>query len=226
MEVFKDALSEHTLDIFREHHELFKDKETHNDINNFGIDIRTLMHPGTKAFDEVKKICQKHFPNVQDNEIYANYQRQSKPTFLHVDEYGTNRKTKTWTIIIPMHTDDRIGVLLFKDFFNTNDEIQKTIMNFDYDKSTKKSNVSQDYPISHLPYNYKDVDDKFIDYLDLAGVFAYQLGNYVLFDTNQIHASTDFTVYPEYQHKDLVQIHIGPSADEGYNPYHKEKIKI
>ncbi len=223
MQIFKDTLSAQTLDIFREHHARFKDDKEQNMINAHEIDIRTLMQPGTEAFVEIKKICEKHFPNVQDDDIYANYQRQSKPTFLHVDEYGTNRKEKTWTIIIPMHTDDRIGVILFKDFFNTNDEIKQMVMNFDYSKATKKSTVSQDHPVSHLPFNYKNEDEKFIDYLELDGVFKYRLGDYVLFDTNQAHASIDFSVFPEYKHKDLVQIHIGSTADEGYDPFYKEK---
>ena len=131
MQIFQDALSPTTIDVFRKHYADNKDDDSINQINSHEIDIRTMMLPGTEAFAEVRKLCLKHFPDTEDNQIYANYQRQTKPTFMHVDEYGKNRKQKTWTIIIPMHTDERLGVVLFKEMFNGNEDLQEMIQTFE-----------------------------------------------------------------------------------------------
>ena len=77
--------------------------------------------------------------------------------------------------------------------------------------------------IDHTPHNYKNPDQYLIDYMDLDGIFEYKLGDYVLFDTNQAHASSNFTTLKEYEHKDLVQIHIGKSPATGHDPYFTEK---
>ena len=219
MQIFQDALSPTTIDVFRKHYADNKDDDSINQINSHEIDIRTMMLPGTEAFAEVRKLCLKHFPDTEDNQIYANYQRQTKPTFMHVDEYGKNRKQKTWTIIIPMHTDERLGVVLFKEMFNGNEDLQEMIQTFDYDSSVKKSSVSQQITLDHTPFNYKKENDYLVDYLELDGILKYKIGDYVLFDTNQLHCSSNFKVYEEYEYKDLVQIHIGTSGTGGYNPY-------
>jgi hypothetical protein len=223
MEIFRGSISKNTIDVFRQHHQKYSADKSKNYVNQAGIDIRTLIQEGTDAFDEVKKICLKHFPLVENREIYANYQRQSKPTFMHVDEFGADRTEKTWTIIIPMHTDDRLNVVLLKNYFNTNEDLKKFVINFDYDNAVKKNNASTQVTIDHTPHNYKNPDQYLIDYMDLDGIFEYKLGDYVLFDTNQAHASSNFTTLKEYEHKDLVQIHIGKSPATGHDPYFTEK---
>jgi len=223
MEIFRGSISKNTIDVFRQHHQKYSADKSKNYVNQAGIDIRTLIQEGTDAFDEVKKICLKHFPLVENREIYANYQRQSKPTFMHVDEFGADRTEKTWTIIIPMHTDDRLNVVLLKNYFNTNEDLKKFVINFDYDNAVKKNNASTQVTIDHTPHNYKNPDQYLIDYMDLDGIFEYKLGDYVLFDTNQAHASSNFTTLKEYEHKDLVQIHIGKSPAIGHDPYFTEK---
>jgi hypothetical protein len=93
------------------------------------------------------------------------------------------------------------------------------IQTFAYDTSVKKSNVSQQITLDHTPFNYKKENDYLVDYLELDGILKYKIGDYVLFDTNQLHCSSNFKVYEEYEYKDLVQIHIGTSGTGGYNPY-------
>jgi hypothetical protein len=39
----------------------------------------------------------------------------------------------------------------------------------------------------------------------------------VLFDTNQIHVTSYWNKYPEFQSRDLVQIHIGTCAPSSYS---------
>ena len=224
MQIFHNALSLTTIDIFRKHYESKKDDVSINLINAHGIDTRTIMLPGSEAFAEVRKLCRKHFPGTEDEQIYANYQRQTNPTFMHVDEYGKDRKQKTWTIIIPMHTDERLGVVLFKESFNCNEDIKKMVETFPYDTSVKKSDVSQQVPIDHTPLNYKKENDYLADYLELDGIFKYKIGDYVLFDTNQLHCSSNFKVFKEYEHKDLVQIHIGTPRGRGSDPYSVKRI--
>jgi hypothetical protein len=222
MQIFSNKISEKTINVFRKHYEEYKDDKKVNDINSHGIDIRTRIFPNMEAWEEIKKICVEHFPSVTDQEIYANYQRQSMPTFMHVDEYGTNRSEPTWTIIIPMHTDTRLSVVIFKEIFNSNEDLKNFIKDFTYENSQKKSNISEKIPLQHTPFNYKKENDYLADYLDLDGVFYYKIGDYVLFDTNQLHVTNNFKIYPEYKYKDLIQIHIGKAGKNGYNPFYKK----
>ena len=219
MKIYHDAISPATIEIFRRHYDENKNNNKTHLKNSHDIDTRTMIYSGTEAFAEVKKLCQKHFPDPQNNQIYANYQRQSSPTFMHIDEYGKNRKQETLTIIIPMHTDDRLSVVLFKEMLNCNEDLHEMIKSFPYETSVKKSNVSEQVPIDHTPFNYKKENDYLADYLELDGIFKYKIGDYVLFDTSQIHCSSNFKIYKEYEHKDLVQIHIGTPGSGGYNPY-------
>ena len=223
MEVFRGAISLNTINVFRKHYQKYSTEKSINLIQPENIDIRTLIKEESDAFAEIKKICHKHFPGVKNSEIYANYQRQSNPTFLHVDGFGTDRTDKTWTIIIPMHTDERLSVVLLKNYFNSNEDLKKFVMEFDYEKSMKKNDVSKQVPLTHTANNWKKTDQYLVDYMDLDGVFKYRIGDYVLFDTNQAHASSNFKIYPEYAHKDLVQIHIGKSPQMGHDPYFFKK---
>jgi len=223
MEVFKNEISPHTIEIFKEHYKKYKDDKSVNDINLHEIDIRTRIFPTHKAWDEIKKICIKHFPSITDKEIYANYQRQFKPTFMHVDEYGAYRESDTWTIIIPLHTDTRLSVVIFKKIFNTNEDLQKFIINFPYETEKKCNNISQLVPLQHTPNDWKNPENFLSDYLELDGVFYYNEGDYVLFDTNKLHVTSNFSILPEYKFKDLIQIHIGKSNRKGYDPFYRNK---
>ena len=225
MQVFNNAISLDTVEIFREHHEKYKDDKNLNVHNSYGIDVRTNIKPGHRAWDEIKKICIKHFPDITDDRIHANYQRQSKPTYMHVDELSQSKEDIVYTIIIPMHTDERVGAVFFNKHFLKGEELQKFVEGFDYDNSEKKSNVSEQINIRHTPTNYKKENDYLADYMDLQGVFRYKIGDYVLFDGNHLHCSSDFTVFPEYQHKDLVQLHIGhKDIEENKKEIYSKKI--
>ena len=81
MQIFYDALSPTTIDVFRKHYDQYKDNVDVNHINSHGIDIRTLIRSGTEAHVEIKKLCQKHFPDTEDDQIYANYH------FLYMSKY-------------------------------------------------------------------------------------------------------------------------------------------
>jgi hypothetical protein len=222
MKVFSQQLSEETLKAFKDHHEKYHKDPRVNDINLHEIDIRTRIFPHHDAWKYVKEICLRHFPKAPDEEIYANYQRQSMPTFMHVDDYGAFREEETWTIIIPMHTDHRLSVVIFKKKFNDNKELQDFVRNFPYENLTKCNNITKKIHLQHTPYNWKKPEDYLADYLELDGVFHYNLGDYVLFDTSNLHVSSNFKIYPEYKHKDLVQIHIGKTPNKGYNPFYKK----
>ena len=75
MKIYKNKITDETLQIFRNHYERYKDIKKLNDINSHDIDIRTRIWPEHEAWKEIKKICIEHFPDVKDKEIYANYQR-------------------------------------------------------------------------------------------------------------------------------------------------------
>ena len=209
MQVFHNKIAKNTLDIFREHYAKHSDDPNLNEDFYLGGEIKTLMLPESSAGKEIRKICNNHFS--QDAVIYANYQRQSNPTKLHVDSNGEKDET-THTIIIPMHTDLRIGAVIFKERFGSDQDFKRFLEHFRYEKKEKLSNISEKYDLEHTAHHWK-TGDKLVDFLELDGAFEYTVGDYVLFESNQLHTSINFKGYPEYKFKDIVQIHI---ADKNY----------
>ena len=111
MQVFQNKISNTTLDIFRKHHEMFANDEALNEKHYGAGEVKTLIKKGTLAYEEIIKICNNHFS--EDVRMYAAYQRQVAPTELHVDS-NDDDDSPSHTICIPMHTDPRIGSVIFK----------------------------------------------------------------------------------------------------------------
>jgi len=204
MQVFQNKISNTTLDIFRKHHEMFANDEALNEKHYGAGEVKTLIKKGTLAYEEIIKICNNHFS--EDVRMYAAYQRQVAPTELHVDS-NDDDDSPSHTICIPMHTDPRIGSVIFKEKFHTNEDFRSFLQDFPYESRKKLTNISERYDLGHTAYNYKN-NDRLADFLQLDGAFEYKLGDYMLFEADQLHSSIDFRSYPEYEYKDLVQIHI------------------
>jgi hypothetical protein len=167
-------------------------------------DWRCVIVPKSKAYIQIRNILNNHF----DSSVYfwADYQRQYFPQNMHIDDYGKDRKHPTYTIVIPLVDDSRLKTIVWKDMFPSNKEWNEYVMTWKKEEHTKKNNISE---LVDLEHNfYKEYGEYIGEYMDIDAVFEYHVGDYVLFDTNQIHSSSTWVRYKEYEYKDLVQIHI------------------
>jgi hypothetical protein len=179
--------------------------------NGEPIAYRIAIDHDSASFQHINNIIKNHFKNFKI--AFAGYQRQYHAHNLHMDEPGIGRTYMTYTLLIPLLEDPRIKTVIFKNHADSNQDIHKKLITFgedDNNKIEKTNKVSENELVKHTPQHWK-TGDYFVDHLELDGTFEYKLGNYVIFDTNQIHASNNWKSLPEYQNKngskDIVQVH-------------------
>ena len=70
-----------------------------------------------------------------------------------------------------------------------------------------KSNVGET-ELAHTSKHWKH-GQYFADTLELKGIFEYNVGNYVIFDTNLIHSSNNWKKIDDWKdkHKEIIQVH-------------------
>ena len=183
---------------------------THNQksLHTLGNNIaeRIIIKKGL-ALEYITNIIKEHFPNYKMD--FAGMQRQSDAHELHMDETGTDRKFMTYTLLIPLEDDKRIKTIIYDSFANTNEDIRNRMMEFGEieQKLSFKSNLGAQ-ELSHTAKHYK-TGQYYADTLELHGVFEYKLGNYVIFDTNLVHSSNNWTALSEWQgkYKEIIQVH-------------------
>ena len=171
-----------------------------------------MIKENTQAYDILQKIVNTHFPG--ENYFWGNYQRQATSHSLHVDEFGKDRIDTTYTIIFALDTQPKFKAIIFKELFNSCQDIEPYME--EKLKSPKISNISETEDLDHCA-DWRDLTRNYCDWLELEGVFTYKAGDAVLFDTNQIHVTSYWNKYPEFQSRDLVQIHIGKRSPNSYN---------
>tara|TARA_R110001592_G_C12947898_1_gene731058 strand:+ start:89 stop:724 length:636 start_codon:yes stop_codon:yes gene_type:complete len=179
--------------------------------NNFhmlgGYIAKRIMIEDGKALEHVKTIIGHHFNNFKLQ--FAGHQRQYDAHLLHMDEPGTDRKHMTYTLLVPLSHDKRIKTVIFNEPANTNKEIQNRIM--EYGKTISplpvKSNVGET-ELAHTSKHWQH-GQYFADTLELKGIFEYNVGDYVIFDTNLIHSSNNWKNIDDWKdkHKEIIQAH-------------------
>ena len=211
-EVFKNTISNEVLDEFTEYFISHPEKHYASYVNNEGVTVshRCDIHQSSTLYKHIKDIASRHFSQFQ---VYGGYQRQSHPHSLHIDE-NSNGKEKylNYTLVIPILTDHRIKTYVFKEQFRDNLDLRertaklRKLMSMGAASKLKKSNISETEDLEHT---YEKADKDYLaNYLDLDGIFQYERNSYVLFNSNQIHCSSNWRKYPEYTTKDILQIHI------------------
>lgn len=174
------------------------------------IDHRCQIDPKSRTYANMKNIVQRHFKG--EFKFWTAYQKQTNPHRLHIDDYGKDRKNPTYTIVMPMFTDPRVKTYVFQDIFADNVAWQQhtatwcKMVRMKMKMNQPKSNISETEDLEHTVD--PNVNAYIADYLELDGIFHYERGSYVLFDSNQVHASSNWRKYPEYQSKEILQIHI------------------
>lgn len=229
MRLLENIITQQDIDIFRNYWEKNNQHTYINAWTNTGhphadrsdfIDRRLLILPGTRAGDIVRRVVDQMWPG-ENQPLWANYQRQSICHMMHVDEYGKDRTNPTWTIILALDTQPKWKAVIFKEQFNSGDDMVDYISNHIDFGSPAKGNYSDLYDLQHMDNWQNGKNFNFCNWFDLDGVFEYRAGDGVLFDTNQAHTTNNWVRYPEFAYRELVQIHIGKTA--ATNMTHFEK---
>jgi len=217
MQIFENLLSDDDINTLKEyweknHHHSYKNvfptpDHPYKDRAAF-IDQRLLIVEGTSSWQILRNIVDKI--DQSSPPIWCNYQRQSMCHRIHVDEYGKDRgpDQQTYTIILALETQPKFKTIVFKETANDGNEVVEVIKNLPF-AEPRKNNSSVEHDMDHMSNgsNYNCAD-----WLTLDGVFSYQKGSGVMFDTNQLHSTSNWCKYPEFTHRDLVQIHFGHNA--------------
>lgn len=176
------------------------------------IDKRLLIKPGSQAWQILRDKVDQLYP--AGTVFWANYQQQIYPHSLHVDEYGRDRKQPTDTIICALDTEPKFKVYIFKEWFNDCASIEPFFVQCKGQPAV--SNFSDLEDVEHCMDLYQPTANR-CDYLTVDGVFSYQQGHAILFDTNQIHTSSYWVKYPEFSTRDLLQLHIGEPSRTSFD---------
>ena len=186
---------------------------THPDVGRYPhIDQRLLIKPGSRAHTILKNIVEQHF--APGTNFWANYQRQICPHALHVDEYGKDRTQPTWTMIFALDTEPRFKVYVFKELFNSCADIEPY-----FQQRVGQPPVSDFSSREDVEHNLDCYDPQAnrCDHLELDGVWSYQAGDGILFDTNAIHTTSYWVKHTDLKIRDLVQLHIGAAEETSYD---------
>jgi hypothetical protein len=220
MQILENILSDNDVVVLKEYweknnHLTYKNafaKEDHpwRDRSDF-IDRRLLIVEGTKAWDIIRRVVDSVDPSSPP--MWANYQRQSICHQLHVDEYGKDRgpDQQTFTIIFALEDQPKFKTVVFKELANDGDEMEQLLYKIPY-HHPRKNNSSKEHDLDHMNKLVYGRNHNYCDWLTLDGVFAYLKGWGVMFDTNQLHSTSNWCKYPEFTHRDLVQVHFGYNA--------------
>jgi len=212
MQIYKNAIDDQTLNELTEYYNLHPADHFTPWRNAQGVpnDFRCIIENHTEMYKKMSRVVEKYFPNYDPNDIYMAYQRQYNPTRLHVDPFGTDAKNKKYTMVIPILTDERLKTFVFKNKFNSNEYWTEA---FDDWFTTKRENSNLKLNNLSIIEDFEHTKDEksedyIVDYLDIDGIFKYIRSDIVIFECQQVHCASNWLKYPEYESKDIMQIHI------------------
>jgi hypothetical protein len=195
------------------------DNHPNKDLANH-IDKRLLIVDDTEPWKILRRIVDQYFPNEK---IWANYQRQTMAHQIHVDNYGKNRLSPTYTIIITMDDEPLWKTIIFKEMVNECDDMGDFFGKLNYSVEPKHK-ISETEDIEHCDNWHNGKNYNPCDWLTLDGIYKYKRGWGVLFDTNQLHLTSNWRKYSQFTHRDLIQIHIGDDSNHGKTKFYGEEI--
>lgn len=217
MQILENIITEEEIKIFQDYwnknnHLTYinaypGDNHPHKHLANH-IDHRLLIVDGTEPWKILRRVVDQYFPGEK---IWANYQRQTMAHQVHVDEYGRNRKNPTYTIIITMDDQPLWRTIIFKEQANDHLEIHKLFCNLPYDQPP--NNLTETEDVEHMDHWNNGKNCNPCNWLTIDGIYKYRRGCGVLFDTNQLHLTSNWRKYSEFTHRDLIQIHIGDDSN-------------
>jgi len=177
------------------------DSDDQSESNADIIDERIELLPGSAEYQTLVNIVQQIRPAATN--IWAAYQRQSKPHKIHLDDL----EGYTETMVIPLNDDPMAKVLVWKQQCKNVNDLHDLLSEWgaDEDATPINPNLHNEYDIDHTidPNNGK----YFGEYIEFLGDFSYHLGTINHFPSFNLHCSSDWTKISGQTCKELVIIH-------------------
>ena len=168
------------------------------------IDHRLQILQGDPEWDIIKRIVLADCPTATD--IWSALQRQNRAHNIHIDDYSKQTPYPTWTYVIALDTIPEFKTYVWKEKSGSNDEmIEEYFKNWDFDTAIKISNLSETEDLEHTVDTH--CGKYLADYLNLDGIYTYETGRGCLFETIQLHCTSNWNKYPQYKMRELLQIH-------------------
>ena len=224
LQIKHNIISPEEIALFREYYNKFSEQKyvnaesTDHAFADQGpvIDHRLeiLEKNSKQCHNIIRRVTHEFLPGC--NRIWANYQRQSLPHSLHVDDYCKEFDVPTYTIIIALDTCPEFNVVIFEEEAKSNADLGDKVRQWATpgpDFSKKKSNISETEDVEHT----KDPNHQlyYVDWLTHEGTVHYTAGTGAFFLASQIHCSGNWRKYNKFINKDLVQIHAHYEKGEG-----------
>ena len=171
------------------------------------IDHRILITPDQPVHNIIERVTKQFLPDVRH--IWANYQRQTNPHSLHVDDYCKDFPDfPTYTVIIALDDIPEHSAVLYQEEAKSCAHLHQLMADWcmgGRDANPRKNNWSEIQDLEHTVEKFTGT--YFGDWLTPDAVFRYQAGRGVFFKASQIHCSGNWRKYNKFNNKDLVQIH-------------------
>ena len=205
MQTFKNLIGTEQIARFKQFWTDKKDRVYVNyEVDDGVIDHRLQVVPQDPEHQIIEGIVRAIHPNATD--IWSALQRQSRAHNIHIDDYSMQTPHPTWTYVIALDTIPEFKTIVFKEKSGSNEKmVEEWFMTWNPDTAVRVSNISETEDLEHTqdPHNGKYITD----YLNLDGIFSYQAGDGVLFETIQLHCTSNWNKYPQYTMRELLQIH-------------------
>lgn len=205
MQTFKNLLSKEQIDHFRTFWETKKDRVYVNfEVDEGVIDNRLQVKGSDPEFKIIEDIVKSVHPNATD--IWSALQRQNRAHNIHIDDYSMQTPHPTYTYVIALDTIPEFRTIVFKEKSGSNEKmVEEYFMTWDPENQPRVSNISETEDMEHTqdPNNGKYI----ADYLNLDGIFTYEAGAGVLFETIQLHCTSNWNKHTQYKMRELLQIH-------------------
>jgi hypothetical protein len=166
------------------------------------LDKRLNIQKNNPEYKIIEDIVKQFAPDYTF--IWGAYQRQSLPHSIHLDDDSTNENT--YTIVIALDTIPEFKTIIWQEKLNDNKSLNKNIWKWGNNniKLEKKSNITELEDLEHTPKNQNN--NMYCDYLTLDGIYSYEAGAGVVFNSKKIHCSNNWVKYSQHKYRDLVQI--------------------
>lgn len=168
------------------------------------VDYRLPVNDADPEWAIIKRIVGEDFP--KHGRVWSALQRQSRAHNIHIDDFSKENPHPTWTYVIALDTVPEFRTIVWKERCADNEALIKFVQDWDPAVDTKISNISEVEDLEHTLDPNKGA--YIADYLTLDNIFSYRAGDCVLFETIQLHCTSNWRKYPKHAVRELLQIHV------------------
>jgi len=216
MRIHDNLLSDNDIDLLRQYWEKNLNKVYVNgyrekDVQDYRLDISEK----DPEFEIVKSIIKKDFTKyltdtgkpIEGAYYWAALQRAYLPHILHIDDCFVDDRP-AYTYIIAFDSYNKHRTLAWKKICQGGNKELFEVVNYwfsNYSNLSVVNEISTKEDIDHTPF----VEDNYmLDYYEFDDHFVYNKGSGCLFNARQMHCTSNWKKYNEFEYRELLQIHM------------------